>query len=129
MFLLPSPMCPVSSLFVCFPAVCWHFLFSLHSWACTKALSRVIVKIIVLWDEDSGRFLFPSFCCHHSRHFMFGNTNRRKYLRFLEENNFNFNVMDNYEFCVVLFNTGSGHLLLGNTLGTLLENVSLLFSL
>lgn len=62
---------------------------------------------------------------------MFGNTNCHKYLSLLEENNFNFSVIDNYEFCVVLFNTdyGSEPLLLGNMLGTLLENVTLLFSL
>lgn len=52
-----------------------------------------------------GKLLFPSFCCHYSQILMFGNTNCHKYLSLLEENNFNFSVIDNYEFCVVLLNT------------------------
>lgn len=71
----------------------------------------------------------PPFHCHLSLHFMFSNADCHKYLNFLEENNFNSNVMGHCGFCVVLFNTDSGSepLLLGNTLGTLLENVSFLF--
>ena len=36
---------------------------------------------------------------------LFYNANFHKYLSFLEENNFNVNVVDNCEFCAVLFNT------------------------
>lgn len=50
---------------------------------------------------------------------------------FLEESKFHFNVMDIYGFCAVLCNTdlGSEFLVLGNTLGILLKNITLLFSL
>lgn len=99
-FLLPSSMCPVSSLFS----------------------NSVLELLVILLDMHKGTF--ESDCqIHHSLgvktvgkscflhflsslpNFMFGNTNCHKYLSLLEENNFNFSVIDNYEFCVVLFNT------------------------
>lgn len=80
---------------------------------------------------DSGKLLFFSFTGHLSLHFVFSNADCPKCLSFLEVNYVNFNVTGDYGFCVVLSNIDSGAepLLLGNTLGTLLENVSFLFSL
>lgn len=80
------------------------------------------------WGETVENFC-PSISL--SLHFMLINADCHRYLSFLEENSVNFNVTGNYGFCVVLFYivSGSEPLLLGNTLGTLLESVSFLFSL
>lgn len=93
-----------------------------HSW--------VIVKIGMLWREDNRKFLFLHFVSCQLLHFTFCNA-IAKPSNFSEESKFHFNVMDNYGFCAVLCNTdlGSEFLVLGNTLGILLKNITLLFSL
>ena len=123
-FLLPSSLCPISDFFFLQQCVGTSLL---NSWMPTKALSFVCQNRCSLGGRQSNSSILlsplPAFyvlqCKWH------------KYLSFWEENNFNVNAMDNYGFCVVLFDIDRGlePLLLGITLGTLLENVTLLFSL
>lgn len=99
-FLLSSSMCPILSLFSNIVLELLVILLYMH-----KGTFESDCQIYRSLGCRQWETLISFILLSPPLNFMFGNTNCHKYLSLLEGNNFNFSVIDNYEFCVVLFNT------------------------